>query len=151
MKCVGFAFVKQQIRYTALTGDKASPTFVEKDRYQYGAELSPTDICVWLNRNFRETLTRLKPDLVCYRMAWSYTKQEQAYSLVFPCAILELVCAEMKIPCKGFGAQAITAKALGFPKGANTTDYCTILIGEHKPNWDQQQINAALSAICGMH
>ena len=151
MKAIGFSFAKQQVRATVLDGTKAAPIFVDKDKAEYGAGLSPSEIAIWLNRNFKETLTRFKPELAFYRMTWSYSKQQQAYSLVFPCAIMELVCAELKISCQGFGTQAITFKALGFPKGVDLADHCTKIIGAHPPHWDQQQINSALAAICGMH
>lgn len=150
MTVLGFSFSKQQVRSTVLGGSKNQPIFVSKEKTDYGAGLTPTEISIWLKRNIVETINRIKPDLVCYRLAWSFTKQEQAYSLIFPCAIVELVCFDLGIACKVFGYQALTNKSLGFPKGVDLYDHCTTLIGAHPPYWDKQQINSALVAIAGM-
>ena len=150
MPVLGFSFAKQQVRWTLIDGQKSTPVFVEKDKLEYGAGLSPAEISVWLKRNLSEVITRTKPNLACYRLAWSYQTQAQSYSLVYPCAILEIVCHDTNVPCKGFGYQALTAKALDFPKGVDVTAHCTALLGAHPPYWDNQQINSALAAIAGM-
>ena len=147
---IGFSFAKQQVRLTVLDGTKAAPVFLSKDKLEYGAGLTASEIAVWLDRNLSEAINRVAPQLVCYRLAWSYNKQQQAYSLVYPCAILEVVCSTTNIPCKGFGYQALTSKALGFPKGVSVTEHCTALIGAHPPYWDAPQINSSLAAIAGM-
>lgn len=150
MTVLGFSFAKQQIRSTVLDGTKSHPIFLSKEKRDYGAGYTPTEISIWLNRNIIETINHIKPNLVCYRLSWSYTKKEQAYSLIFPCAIVELVCSELGIACKGFGHQALTNKSLGFPKGIDLYNHCTTLIGSHPPYWDKHQINSALVAIVGM-
>lgn len=150
MRILGFSFAKQQVRSTVLEGIQANPLFVSKDKADYGSGLDPSKISLWLQRNIEETIAKAQPNLICYRLAWSYNSQAQAYSLVYPCAILELVSHRASVPCKGFGYQALTAKRLGFPKGADVQAHCSALIGSHPPYWDAQQINSALAAIAGM-
>lgn len=150
MRVLGFSFAKQQVRSTLLDGSQAAPVFVSKDKADYGAGLSPTEITVWLQRNLEETVAKARPDKVRYRLAWSYNTQAQAYSLVYPCAVLELACHRAGVDCEGYGYQALTHKRLSFPKGVDVHAHCTSLIGSHPPYWDVQQINAALAAIAGM-
>lgn len=150
MSVIGFSFSKQQVRSTVLDGTKNQPVFVGKDKSEYGADLTPTELSVWLRRNISETLNRIKPEKVLYRLSWSFTKQAQCYSLIYPCAILEIECFNLNIPCHDFGHQALTNNSLGFPKGVDTQSHCTHLLGNHPPYWDNQQINSALAAIAGM-
>lgn len=150
MSVIGFSFLKQQVRYTVLDGTKNQPVFVGKDKSEYGADLTPTELSVWLSRNISETLNRIKPEKVLYRLSWSFKKQAQCYSLIYPCAILEIECFNLNILCHGFGHQALTNNSLGFPRGVDTQSHCTQLLGNHPPYWDNHQINSALAAIAGM-
>jgi len=150
MSVIGFSFSKQQVRSTVLNGTKIQPVFVSKDKSEYGENLTPTEISIWLKRNIYENINRIKPEKVVYRLSWSFKKQAQSYSLIYPCAILEICCFDLNIPCQGFGYQALTNKNLGFPKGVDAQSHCTALLGAHPPYWDNQQINSALAAIAGL-
>lgn len=150
MRVLGFSFASQQVRASFVDGSKMAPVLLEKSKSEYSSSFSPTEQSVWFKRNFLETIKRLQPERVAYRLSWSYQKQAQSYSLVYPCAILEIVCDDLSLDCRGFGYQQLTAKSLDFPKGADLYDHCTGLIGKHPPYWDNNQINAVLAAIACM-
>ena len=150
VKSLGFAFSKGDVRWTLVTGSQLVPTFVERGREQYANSYEGRELINWFYRTLTEIVQRSDCDAVTVRLAWKIRNQQQAYNLIFPCALAAQVCADRKVVCTTLGSQTITAKALGFPKGADLYQHCSGLIGSYPPNWDKKQIDSALTAILGL-
>lgn len=145
MKILGIHVAKAQLRSAVLSGSKASPVLVEKNRLVTPDPARIPELMDWYETQFKSLIDRLEPDRIAYRMTLDPGK-EQIITAEFPLAILNLLAHRSRLPIVGYTAPSFVASKLGLPKGSDLSQACDDTFGDNPPYWDTNQKHAVLVA-----
>jgi hypothetical protein len=146
MCVIGFDLQKGKMRYSVLGGTKKVPSLIEKDYITVPDLANIPELMNWFENQFMELFTRLKPEKISYRLTLAPKKDQCSY-LIFPYAILSLICYSMKIPVAFYTKQALNnSQRIGLVKGVNVYTACDQVFGSNPPYWDEYQKNSIIVA-----
>lgn len=145
MEILGIHLLKNELRFSSLTGSRSSPILKAKGRI---LTTNPNDAPVlmdWYDSQFRQLITNHRPDSISYRLTLS-PKKEQLFTSSLPLGLLNLLAHQLQIPINFYTPPQFSAARLGLPKGTDIYAACDTAFGTHPPHWDKNQKNSILCA-----
>jgi len=151
MISIGLNLAKGDLYYTCLEGTLGKPTLLGKGKLSFNVKWSTQEQAEWFDKNFRALFSKYKPEVIGYRVSTSIGKDDQYQYLIFPWGVLNLVAQDLKLSSKFLTTRKFTARFFKQPKPFNRFHFVDTIVGEHPPNWNDNQRLSALAALSNLN
>jgi hypothetical protein len=145
MTVLGFSLLKNELRYSVLSGTKAKPVLVKKERILTPDPFITPQLMDWFDTNFSDIIRTEKPDIISYKLSLKIVKDQFGY-LTFPLGVLNLVSKKANVPIIQYSSMAIRASKLGIKGKVDIYSFCDTTFGKNPPYWDKDQKDSLLVA-----
>lgn len=145
MRTIGFNLETKSMRYTILEGTKATPLFIEKDRFVINATNSTPALMDWFESSFQNLIDRVEPDKIGCKISLK-GKKNQIPFWYYPYGVLNNIAHKQNLEVAEFTSQNFTASKFGLPKTTNIYSHIDSIFGTHPPHWDKNQKYSLLAA-----
>ncbi len=145
MNTLGFNLEKNGFRYTALSGSRGAPVFVEKQKIAINSTTNISELMDWYESSFQNILTKFQPEKIGIKLGLNAKKAEIPY-WYYPYGILHNLAFKNNISITEYVPANFTASKFGLDKSINIYEHVDTVIGVHKPSWDRSQKYSVLSA-----
>lgn len=147
MGTLGFFFSSSEIRCVSLSGSKAAPEYVTKERVRIAADMDPAEVVAWLETQLQLLLDRHEPERVAYKATLGGVRTyDQVQHKYYAEALLHLVSGKRGVPVTHYFSSSLVPSKLGLPKGTDLFAHVDDVLGKHPPHWDTHTKEAVLVA-----
>ncbi|WP_316827837.1 hypothetical protein [Pedobacter miscanthi] len=150
MTALSFTFSANGLLYVALSGTKAAPIFISKDKIALPANHSPSQMTSWFETQLEMLLNTLTPAVVSYKLTINNVNNNMVHNCYYGQAILNLLCHKKNISISHTSPSAIVPSKFGLAKGVNLHSYIDSLVGLHPPYWDGKMRDTALISLLSL-
>ncbi len=145
MISLGIDLQKGFVRYSILAGTKNNPKLTKKDRIAIPSIPNTKNLLNWFESYFQSLLNKENPNTVSYRVSENPSRKQFPY-LIYPYAILNLLCFRGNLQIHEYITRNITPKKLSFQPSEDKYVICDKVFGKNPPYWDISQKNSILVA-----
>lgn len=144
MKALGFNIVKGVIWHCVLEGTKDTPVYLSHGRDLFDSDSPRTELANHFKQTFVETISRVEPGRLAYRLSLDGKSAKQIGYLYFSFGILNLIAHDSSLAIKEFSSQAFTKRALCH--AGDKFAACDERIVNSPASWKNPEKLAALAA-----
>ncbi|MGC4041973.1 MAG: hypothetical protein QM710_14610 [Flavobacterium sp.] len=147
MTTLAFTFSTNGVYYVALSGTKANPVFVSKNKITLPANHSVPQTVAWFENQIDILLNQIQPDSVSYKLTINNVTNNMVHNCYYGQAILNSYCYKKTIDISHTSPSAIVPSKFGLAKNSNLYTFIDAEIGTHPPYWDAKMRDTALIAL----